>query len=243
VRKHVDLAILNRLARIAGCAIIFSFGATATSSADDIESVKAGLAAKQCPAAEIAIINGNDRCNPNGRESKACDQRFPAASAAWQNCYYGIEQCRKQVSEDNDVIYKSNEAFRQCHRSDAASSKTLPMGGKGVPASDLAGRLAAQQAKNATADDVRRQQDQQFNDTVRAHQQQYQQRNAAREQAERARQKQAPSTEGETVVNQERCSLVGRYAWNAEEYARGCPCQPGTYFDGQYCIDNKNRGR
>jgi hypothetical protein len=195
-----------------------------------------------CPAAEIAIINANDRCNPNGREAKACDQRFPAASAAWQNCYYGIEQCRKQVDEDNRVSYKSNEVFRRCHQRDAASST-------------LASRLASQQAKNATANDVRRRQDQQFSDTVREQQQQYQQRKAAREQAEQARQKQAPAAERGTVVNQgedlpaknespsneESCGVAGRYAADSKQYASGCPCQPGTYFDGEYCIDNAYR--
>jgi hypothetical protein len=243
---------------ITGLSLLF-FGTPTPMHAQDIVGLKSMLAAKQCPASETPRISYDDRdCGFSGQ--KACDQKYRAPSQAWQDCYHQLELCHRQIDADNKVIAEANHIYQLCHQPksnpDQSATGAQPKAGgssagsdniqQNSTSSDLASRLATQRGKNATAADVQRQQDQQFSDIVRTQQQQYQQAKAAREQAEQARRKQAPAAEGETVVDQASCSLVGRYAWNAEEYARGCPCQPGTFFDGKNgCIDNnyRNRGR
>lgn len=141
--------------------------------AQDISSIKSALAAKQCPASEYSHIHFDDRnCGFSGQ--KACDQRYSAASQAWQDCYHRLHQCQEQIDADNKVIDESNHVYAACQANHSSSSPPNVSG-----SSNLASLLAAQQAKNSGADDVRRQQDQQFNDTVQSTQKRYQQQKVA----------------------------------------------------------------
>lgn len=220
---------VGRIIQAMGFALLFLLSATAPIRAQDISSIKSALAAKICPASEYSRITYDDR-NCGWSAQKACDERYRAPSAAWQDCYGKINECRKQIDADNQVIYEANRVFRLCnqHPSDTDQSSTLGRPRSGYSSSDspshndsessdLARRLAAQREKNTTTDDVRRQQDQQFNDTVRSTQRQYQQFKA-REQAEEAASAGTPSQQKGTRQNQ------------------GAPdpgCNPGAPYRGQ----------
>lgn len=131
------------------------------------------LAAKQCPASEYQRITYDDRnCGFSGQ--KACDQQYSAPGQAWQDCYHHLNVCREQIDADNQVIQEANRVYVACQAKHSSSGSPNNSG-----SSDLASRLAAQQAKNSDSDEVRRQQDQQFSATVQSAQQGYQQQKAA----------------------------------------------------------------
>lgn len=219
----------SRIIQFIGCSLILFLGAITPARAQDISSIKSMLAAKQCPPSEYSRISYDDR-GCGWPAQKACDQRYRAPSQAWQDCYHQLGECRKQIDADNQVVYEANRVFRLCnqHQSDTDQSSTgsRPKTGHSSSnspsqndsgSSDLASRLASQRAKNATADEVRRQQDQQFSDTVRSTQQQYQQFKA-REQTEQAANPRAPSQQTSTPRNQR---------------APDPGCSPGAPYRGQ----------
>ena len=231
--KKSDPAMSSRIIQFIGCALIFFLGANALARAQDISSIKSMLAAKQCPASEYSRITYDDRgCGYSMQ--KACDQGYRAPSQAWQDCYSKMGDCRKQIDADNQVIYEANRVFRLCnqHKSDVDQSSTGSQPRTGYSSSsspsqndsgssDLASRLAAQRAKNATADDVRRQQDQKFSDTVRSTQQQYQQFKAQEEAEQEARQQAA------------------RQSRRYEQRAQSSECVPKDLGYGNYCYYKK----
>jgi len=210
--EQFDGALSSGVIQFIACSLVVFLCATTPARAQDISSIKSMLAAKQCPASEYSRISYDDRgCGWSAQ--KACDQRYQSGPA-WQDCYHRLKECRDQIDADNQVIYEANRVFRLCnqHQSDTDQSATAsrPKTGYSSPGSppqngsetsDLSSRLAAQRAKNATADDVRRQQDQQFGDTVRSTQQQYQQLKA-QEQAEQAAKARASSQQKSARRNQ-----------------------------------------
>jgi hypothetical protein len=62
---------------------------------------------KQCPAnpSRVDRIDANEQCDPHGRTTRACDQRFDinVALKAWQVCYEAVMQCRKEAEEQNNI--------------------------------------------------------------------------------------------------------------------------------------------
>lgn len=229
VEKKSDPATSSRIIPFIGCLLILFLGVTTPAHTQDISSIKSMLAAKQCPASEYSRITYDDR-NCGWSAQKACDQRYRAPSQAWLDCYHQMGECRKQIDADNQVIYEANRVFRLCnqHQSeiDQSSTDSRPRTGYSSPgspsqndygSSDLASRLAAQRQKNATADDIRRQQDQQFSDTVRSTQQQYQQFKA-HEQAEQDARRQA-----------------ARQSRRYEQQAPSSECVPKDIGYGNYC--------
>jgi len=230
VGKHFNPAILIRLMRLAGCSLILLLGTAAPSLSQDISSIKSMLAAKQCPPSEYSRISYDDRgCGFSGQ--KACDQRYRAPSDAWQDCYHQLKLCHDQIDADNQVIYEANRVFHACqqHKADADQSLTgsqpkagYSSSGPSSPgnsgSSDLASRLAAQQAKNATANDVRQQQDQQFSDSVQSAKQEYQQYKAQEQAEQEAR-------EQEQRRNQQRLRTRDQ-AQSRQSNAAGWQCFP-----------------
>jgi hypothetical protein len=159
-------------------AMILWLGAITASPAQDISNIKSALAAKQCPAAEYSHLHYDSRgCGFSGQ--KACDQQYNAPGQAWQDCYHRLHLCQEQIDADNKVIDESNRVYAACQPKHSSSNPPNVSG-----SSDLASRLAAQQAKNSGTADVRRQQDQQFADTVQSTQRRYQQQKAIDDLAE-----------------------------------------------------------
>lgn len=245
-------ARVGRIIQAIICFPVLYLGVTTPTHAQDISSIKSALAAKQCPASEYSHITYDDRgCGWSAQ--KACDDRYKAPGEAWQDCYSKTNECRKQIDADNQVINEANRVFRQCNQNksetDRSSTGSQPRIGNSSPgspsqndsdSSDLASRLAAQRAKNATADDVRRQQDQQFSDTVHSAQQQYQQYKA-REQAEQAAQERArqaaqqraserPQTDIHACANE--CMEENKSSYDDREACITSRCGVACYY---YC--------
>lgn len=226
-----------------GFALLFFLSDAPPTRAQDISSIKSGLAAKICPASEYSHITYDDRgCGWSAQ--KACDEQYRAPSAAWQDCYSKTNECRKQIDADNQVIDEANNVYRQCQQrrpdiDQASTDNRQRPGGSSSQgnsgSSDLASRLAAQRAKNATADEARQQQDQQFNDTVRSTQQQYQQYQAQKR-AEQAAQERARAAERQRA--DQRASEQTRVDKNA--CTNECLDEnPSSYDDRETCIRSR----
>jgi hypothetical protein len=149
----MKLAIVGIIAFL--CALVLA----GLCSAQDIESLKSTLRAKQCPPAAYPHINVFEKCNSR-EEAKACDQKYPPASVAWQNCYHDIDVCWKKVDADNEVINESNRIFRGCHRDNSADSRSSPSTAKASPtgpsSSDLESSIKDAKAKNAARESAAR---------------------------------------------------------------------------------------
>jgi hypothetical protein len=177
IDKYFNLTIM---VWFANCSLILFLGATTPTRAQDISSIKSMLEAKpkQCPPTTYRSIYYGDA---------GCGDRSLSTLQG--------EQCQNRVDADNKIIDEANRLYQECQKqlSDTNQSSTgnRPKNGNSsnLPSqnnsgsSDLASRLAAQQSRNATADDVRREQDQQFSETVRSTQQEYQQYKAQEQQA------------------------------------------------------------
>lgn len=95
-------------------------------SPDDLASAaRSGI----CPAnlSTYSRIDGNDECNPGGREIRACDSNHKAASRSWQACYQEVSDCRKKIDAENDKIREYNSLIYKCRTAAARNgSASLP---------------------------------------------------------------------------------------------------------------------
>src|SRR5260370_6298629 len=76
------------------------------------------LIGKMCPTdlATYPPIDGNARCDPALRNSKACDQNYERPSVSWHACYKKIEDCRTEAFETNSKISKYNAWVSKCQQ-------------------------------------------------------------------------------------------------------------------------------
>jgi hypothetical protein len=83
---------------------------------------------KQCPAnpSRVNQIDGNERCDPHGRNIRACNQKYDpnVAMKAWQACYETVSQCREEVVEQNRIISEYNNWIEQCISADKKRANT-----------------------------------------------------------------------------------------------------------------------
>jgi hypothetical protein len=78
-----------------------------------------------CKFTEAEPINENAECNPGGSYTRACDQKYAAASQEWDECYQKTFACRRDVQEKNKIIYAYNAWVRKC-KTAFQRGETLP---------------------------------------------------------------------------------------------------------------------
>ncbi|WP_027552251.1 hypothetical protein [Bradyrhizobium sp. Cp5.3] len=168
---------------------------------------------RACPASltRVSIIDANARCNPNMSVTKACDAKYEAPGKAWHACYEQVEECRRQVDEENQTVYDYNDWIAKCAAADQRqkdAAKPLQPGAAkdtGSGGDDFAARLDKAKARNQQMEATNGKQQEDFlksleqkrNDLIAAHQEeariraQLQQEREERRQAQLMRQLEA----------------------------------------------------
>lgn len=107
-----------------------------------------------CPAdlATYAPVDGR-QCDPDMRNSQACDRNYKAPSDAWNACYAEISACHDKVTETNSKIASYNSWVNQCQDADRkrqSGNQSLPTkpAPQGAPSDDLSERLKQAQQRN-----------------------------------------------------------------------------------------------
>lgn len=103
---------------------------------------------KVCPAdtTEYPLANSK-RCDPEQRESNACDKKYKAPSQEWQACYDAISSCRDRVIQYNTKVSAYNRWMGECRGPKKAADR--PLEATPLPSnssSELDQRLKAAQA-------------------------------------------------------------------------------------------------
>ncbi|MCL2716784.1 MAG: hypothetical protein FWD68_20050 [Alphaproteobacteria bacterium] len=212
--------------RVAFAVIGLLVASTGAGFCQDIASLRSMLAAKFCPPNEYQRITYDSRnCGDNAFHS--CNQQYAAQNPGWRSCYTELHACHKKIDEDNQVIDEANRIHRSCQprqTNEGYAARPDPRGnGSASGQSDLARRLADQDRNKASADAARRQ-DEQFDNTVRATQQRYQEyqsqqeanRQAAAQEQERQRDRERRARE----QTQSRQDTSG--GWNCFSNYREC---------------------
>jgi hypothetical protein len=124
-----------------------------------------------CPAdlRRVTLIDANAKCNPQQSVTKSCDAKYQAPTKAWQACYEEVNECRRQVDEQNQTIYDYNDWIAKCAAADAsrrAGAKSFAPGFAKVNSPyagvDFAARLKKGQERNDQMEAVNGKQQQEF---------------------------------------------------------------------------------
>jgi hypothetical protein len=113
-----------------------------------------------CPGdlSTYSIVNGNERCNPDGRNTKQCDRQYSPGGRQWDACYQEVFKCYREVDEINKKIYAYNAFIYKCRTAFPERPRrqvSQPSHNRGGAASS-AGLTRAVEAEKKKADEARR---------------------------------------------------------------------------------------
>jgi hypothetical protein len=121
-----------------------------------------------CPAdlRRVSLIDANDKCDPHLSVSKACDSKFQAPSSQWQQCYDDIQECRRQVDQENQTVYDYNDWIAKCTSAAAKRESSNPSPkvttNGNATSDDFASRLEAAKKRNKQMEETNGKQQQEF---------------------------------------------------------------------------------
>jgi hypothetical protein len=107
--KGMPTDTLSRIPLLIGCVatwVVWQNGA----AAQDVEQLTAIVNSKICPSdlSTYSIVNANERCDPDQRNTKLCDRQYSPGSKEWSACYQEVFKCHRDVHEINKKIYAYN---------------------------------------------------------------------------------------------------------------------------------------
>jgi hypothetical protein len=149
---------------IVGFVAILAFSQSGA-SAQDVEQLTMIVNSNICPSelSTYTIVSGNERCNPDQRNTKLCDRQFSPGGKEWEACYQEVFKCYRQVDEINKKIYAYNAFIYKCRAAHPDRPKqqatSLRPSGSSSPSGGLsraveAEKKRAEDARNAARDAV-----------------------------------------------------------------------------------------